>query len=606
MRLAIAEAQKLIKSPVNADAIRAAREHEDRLVFHCEPVLDTKYMPQFAIQQFFEWVESFLPKDKVKRFKQLLTLPVDTVESTKAIFDELSKFLNAQDRYINFQFTADAISADFNDYLARLNDANFWRQHGMQSLATRINSMLVVDCPDVQLSMRPEPYYYFVDIHNIRDAVLEQRTGRVEYIIFDRLTDKAVIVIDDEFYRVFVKPEHSDDYILTAEAAHSVYSDTGEVLDGLGYCPVTSFYSNPIYNGKRLNNRGPVTDVLGKLNWLLFWRTSKKYLDLYGAWPIIVTYKSECTYRDAKGEPCHDGYIVGQEWDGTRYIDTNKPCPACTAKETIGPGSYWEVDAPADKDDVDLLKQPVTIVEVSNDKLEYGVSEIERLESEVYLDCVGYDGEVMGDQAVNSSQVKANFESKEAVLDGIKAQFERAHKFVMDTVCRLRYGSYFAGSVVDYGTEYFLKSSEDLTKEYDESKKAGMPNYYLATLRDQVRRTRFRNNPQQMQRDDILSHLEPYPDLTPEQLVALQINTMDPLGYIVKLNFYSFIKRFETEQTDVSNFGSLMPLKNKIQLITQKLQDYARQKQDAASAQHEPGTTGRAATATNGRVGANN
>lgn len=576
------QAQALIKTPKNIISIQRAKRQQDQLMFHCEPVTDiSDFSP--AYKEHLSWVRSFMKdEEKMVRYTALLTAPNPNVTSTKTIFDELGKVFETDDKVLKYEFVSDEIEADANDFLSRQNLDDFWQVEAFDALRVAIASIVVVDMPSVQLTDRPEPYFYFVDINNVVDVTFKDK-GEVDYLIFTR-KDKKIVVIDEKSYMVFEKEKDGSDYILVGEpAVHSTYDEaTGELTEGLGYAPATSFYDSPIAKTERINKKGPITASLSNLNWLLFWKVSKKYFDLYGAWPIIVSYKQNCTYRDEHGNECNEGYVNYDEFSYATgdavSIPRQKACPVCSKRGMIGAGSRWTVDPPVDAADVDLMANPIKIIEVSNEKLEYVRDEQERLENEIYMDSVGWDGDAMNAQAVNENQVAANFESKESVLDNIQKQFERVRKFVTDTQFRFRYGDYFLRSTVFLGRNYFLQTVGDLTKQYNDAKNAGLPQYMIQSLRDKIARNQNRNNPEQAQRDFILSNLEPYPDMSLAQLTAMQVQFTDPDGYQIKINFNTFIQRFEREQMNIIEFASLIPFNTKISIIQSKLKDYAKEK----------------------------
>lgn len=594
-RLTKDQAIQILKEPKNDSYIQQARLQEERLVFHCEPVMETLHLPH-AYNRFIKWVEQFLPKEKMKRFIPLLTCPIETVQSTATIFTELSKVYEADNKYIKFDFVNDEIENDANEYQAKIGDTDFWKTEGFKALQTGINDLLIVDLPSVQKTERPEPYYYLLSISRIVDVMFFM-DGAVSYVAFQREQDGKYVVIDEETYFVISKDEDSGNYTVDIESKHSSYTEDGTLIDGLGHAPARSFYDNPIVRTKRINKNGPLSKVLSKLDWLLFWRVSIKYFELYAAWPIMVSYKRTCNYKDEDHNECVEGYV---NYSVTQYVELNgesvpqiqnyqKVCPVCAAQSNLGPGTKWEVDAPRDKEDVDLMENPIKYVEVATDKLDFVVGELERLENEIYLDVVGWDGDAITKESVNEKQVQAGFVSKEAVLDNIKGYLEESQKFAMDNVFALRYGSYFLGSTVDWGNNYFLKSEAELTKEYSDMKLSGLPSFMISDAREKINRTANKNNTERLERNAILEQLEPYLDYKMSDLQTMQIATIDPEGYILKLNFNNFIQRFEREQMNVVQFGSLLPFNTKIDIIKNTLLSYGKEK-TAAIPRDEPRT----------------
>jgi hypothetical protein len=252
-----------------------------------------------------------------------------------------------------------------------------------------------------------------------------------------------------------------------------------------------------------------------------------------------------------------------------------KPCPKCAEGSLIGPGSKFEVDAPTNKDEVDLLANDmIKFIEVSNDKLDYGVQEKERLKNELFINMVGFDGDVIQKEAINKEQVSSQFESRETVLRRWAMQIADTEQFVIETILKLRYGQYFIKCIVDYGTIYYIKKVEDLMLDYEHAKTTGMPLYVLKQIREQINRTRYKNNPDLYERNYILEMLEPYPDYTVKELKDLGIDVADPDNFYLKLNFNTFIARFETENTNILQFGAKVDFDKKINIIKNQLLTY--------------------------------
>lgn len=586
MKLTVSDCLDRIKSPRNTAFLRYAKEQEERLQMHCEPVTDRSRCSP-ALNRWLDWIKSFLPANKYQRFEQLVQFPLETISTTDAVFDELSKLFDTPDKALNFKFTVPDYEQDFQQYMEeRLNDENFWKEKGMEALKTKICGFIVVDLPPVQQTIRPEPYYYLLDVKAVRDVMLNQESGVVEYLIAAQ-NDGSMVVLDELAYRVFWKPNDTDDWQLKSEAIHSVYRTStdekgntvwGELLDGLGYVPACSFYEHAVAGSARINKRGPLTKVLAQLDWLLFWLVSKKYLNLYGAWPIIVRYKETCDYRDKDGNECNEGFINYQMANGTGgFCTAQKECPVCAKRGLIGPGSDWSIDAPRNKEESDLMANPVKIIEISNDKLEYGVEELERLEREIMVKSVGRMLSEATKEAINEQQVRSQYEAQRAIMNRIREQVEATRQFALNTCARLRYGSYFFSGSVFMGKEYFLLTPEEIAVQYKGAKDAGLPTYEIARIRETYSRTNLKSNEVEYQRAFVLSQLEPYVDRSLDELNRLGIKDMDPTGFMLKLNFPNFVARFERENINVVEFGSLLTFDKKIAIIQTKLLDYAKE-----------------------------
>jgi len=224
------------------------------------------------------------------------------------------------------------------------------------------------------------------------------------------------------------------------------------------------------------------------------------------------------------------------------------------------------------------LRNPVQITTIDKNSLDYNVEEVNRMKTEILHSVLGTGGEVQTKQSINEMQVSANFESKASVLNNLKANLEAAQKFVDDTCCLLRYGENYLGSHISFGTEFYIYSVEDLYNKYKMAKENGGSEAELDSIGNQIIETEYRNNPYQMQRMLILRHLEPYRHYTLDELIKLsekQLLNTDLLK--TKINFSTFVDRFERENTNIVEFGSQLEFDSKIKIILQKFQDYVRE-----------------------------
>ena len=221
------------------------------------------------------------------------------------------------------------------------------------------------------------------------------------------------------------------------------------------------------------------------------------------------------------------------------------------------------------------LRNPVTMLTVDKNSLQYNVDEEKRIKNEIITSIVGTNEEITTRDALNEQQIKANFESQSTVLNRIKTGFEEAQKWVDGTICRLRYGKSFISAHISYGTEFFLSTADELRKRYKDAKEAGASESELDALYQKVIETEYRNNPQMVQRLSLLAELEPYNHYTVQEVLELQakgIATKEDV--IMKINFADYIKRFERENMDISQFGESVDYNAKIKAISDRLKEY--------------------------------
>ena len=521
-----------------------------------------------ALNDFMAMVENLIPKDKFEVFKTLFRFPVITNEVLAVCYDKLSRIFDGRDPAFSYQFANTELRDDWEWYRQeKLGEQNIWQSKGWDFFKTQINSVLIVDLPQEQEAgdRYPQPYFYWLPIMDVIDYKADPQSGAMEWIMFRQDGDK-IAVIDDASYRIFNSKDGTIGE-LESEAAHD-----------LGYCPARYFWNEPVSLDKPDIKESPVTKELDRLDWYLFFAISKRQLDTYGNYPIYWGYEQSCDFHnDETGDYCDGGYLKDKQ--GHWHYDNNgllMPCPVCSQKRLVGAGSFIEVPVPHVDEGQPDLGQPVGMLAVDSESLKYNQEEEKRLRTDLITAIVGTNEEVTTRDALNEQQIKANFESQSTVLKRVKKGFEEAQKFVDDTCCRLRYGKAFLSSSINYGTEFYLFTSDELRERYKKAKEAGMSEADLDALLQQIIETEYRHNPQMMQRMIILSDLEPYRHLTRNEVQGLYEKRLIPVeDLLIKFNFADFIKRFERENMNIIEFGAETDYDKKISTIKEQLKAYA-------------------------------
>lgn len=518
---------------------------------------------------FLAWVERLIPNDKFKIFKSLFRYPVITNEVTGIVFDKLSRVFDGRNPALNYQFMSSEQRDDWEYYRQEvLKEPTIWQTKGWEYFQTEINSVLIVDLPTEQKpgTKYPEPYFYWLTIDQVIAYDVNPATGFMEYIIFRQL-DNRIAVIDDEFYRVYSEDKDHNIGSLLVESKHD-----------LGYTPARFFWNVPLSISDPDIKASPLTRELETLDWYLFFHISKRHLDLYGAYPIYSGYEQNCDYSNSEtGDMCDGGFL--KDRNGNYKFDSSGlllRCPKCGDKRIAGVGSFVEVPIPGENQPD--LRNPVQMLGVDTSSLEYNVKEVERLKENILRATVGVNDDFANTQAVNEKQVDAFFESQTTILTRIKKGLESAQQFIDETVCRLRYGNAFVSAKINLGTDFYVVTPTELRNKYKLAKESGASESELDALQNQIIETEYRHNPTQLQRMLILAELEPYRHLTRNEVINLYEKQIIPVEAMqVKLNFANFVRRFERENTNILEFGTLIPYDKKISIIADKLREYAKE-----------------------------
>lgn len=566
MGLELNQIKQILQKPTKRQAIQKAVNMQRRLRFHTETNVAVSDINQ-PTTIFLDWVKSLLPKDKFNIFLQLFKFPLPTPAVVEDVYRELERVFYSRNSSSSYQFTDSELAEDWAQYKKNnLNEPEVWKTTGWKRMQVSPNSILVVDLPQVQTSARPEPYFYWLEI----DAVIDYRVSKQDDNLFEWLIFKQpenrIAVFDDTYIRVYQLNEKNEIQSLVSEASHD-----------LGYCPARFFWSTQLNEKNKDLKKNPITKELSNLDWYLFFALSKQHLDLYAPYPIYSAYEADCNFENNEtGDYCDGGFLRNAKGEYKILNDgTVEKCPCCSEKRIAGPGSFLEVPIPNQSEGVADMRNPVQITTIDKNSLDYNVKECVRLKNEIVVSVVGSGGTVSEKEAINETQVTANFESKTSVLNTLKTNFELAQKFIEDTVCKLRYGAAFISSSVSWGTEFYVFTVTELYSKYKQAKENGASNSELDAISQQILEVEYRNNPLVLQRMLILKQLEPYPHKTLDEVLKLYEKELLSENLVrLKINFSSLIERFERENINIIEFASNKPLREKIDIINKKLLEY--------------------------------
>lgn len=566
MGLDLNQIKQILQKPTKRQTIQKAVNMQRRLRFHTETNVAVSDINQ-PTTIFLDWVRQLLPKDKFNIFLQLFKFPLPTPAVVEDVYRELERVFYSRNSSSSYQFTDSELTEDWSQYKKNnLNEPEVWKTTGWKRMQVSPNSILVVDLPQVQTSLRPEPYFYWLEI----DAVIDYQTFRLdenqfEWLIFKQ-PEHRIAVFDDTSIRVYQLNEKNEIQSLISEAKHD-----------LGYCPARFFWSTRLNEKNKDLKKNPITKELSNLDWYLFFSISKQHLDLYAPYPIYSAYEADCNFENNEtGDYCDGGFLRNAKGEYKILNDgTVEKCPCCSEKRIAGPGSFLEVPIPNQSEGVADMRNPVQITAIDKDSLDYNVNECARLKNEIVISVVGSGGTVSEKEAINETQVTANFESKTSVLNALKTNFELAQKFVEDTVCKLRYGGAFISSSVNWGTEFYVFTVTELYSKYKQAKENGASNSELDAISQQILEVEYRNNPLVLQRMLILKQLEPYPHKTLDEVLKLYEKELLNENLVkLKINFSTLVEKFERENINIIEFASNKPMREKIDIINKKLLEY--------------------------------
>lgn len=547
MRLSETQIKNLLRSPKHNRELEASKLHHQRLAFHSDIVLRKEHASKYYAT-FTAWIGELLPSDKKDRIESLLTFPLCTNELMKDVFMGLERVWRAKNYTECYTFISTEYESEFMAYLKKIRSDHMWKVEAWSSLKTCIDTVVIIDLPEEQTEARPQPYFYFIAPEEIIDLSVSEKND-MEYIMFVRENPDGVndlIVYDSELMRKYEYKDRKQGRLL------------GSIEHGLGYCPARMMWSDKLQDGNYINKRSPVTDSLGDLDWLLFFKTSKKYLDMHAAYPIYVTY-------EIKSENENDAEKL-TEFEGQHETKSHK------GKGFLGPGTFTTVPPPGPGEQ-DMMSNPVQVVPAEIDACKYSAEEVSRLEKDIYQSCVGIN-DVLQKEAVNEDQVDASLISAQDVLRNLARNFSEIILWTNETLALLQYGdTYFTEGMVSFGEDFYLESESDLMEQYADAKQKGINPVMLDSLDEKLLDSIYKNDRRGRMKAAIFKDLDPLPGMTIQEASALIGKGVTVEDLTIKANLLKFVKMFELEHGDVIDFEDGNYAK-KINGIKLKFKDY--------------------------------
>lgn len=574
------------QQPSIADEHLDAVRHEERLRLHSETRLRIHKGRHRALNEFLVNVpQNLLPAEKYQMFLNLLTNPLPTVEVVDAAYNELFKLFFGQNRVIDFRFSQDEefLQKDWMRYRKDNGFADWFRFQGWNVFKNHINAPLVVDLPELVIdndgvasmaTERPEPFFFFVPTENVVD-LWNDHHNICHYLIYQndaprqmqeqQQIDKIAYYVDSERYATYVR-KTDQQWQFAAEAPHD-----------LGFTPAQSFWNKPLRNST-FQRQNPITPNLGALDWMLYSIISKRNLDLFAGFPIVSVYEQQCNYKNSDGFECNGGEIehyTSIERQGT----VSEPCPKCSQNQMLGPGSTIVLPLPDPESESNVNLMPgvqITPGDVNSQKQMN--NELDRQRKEFMIHVTGFDNSEseLNAPSKNNQQLRSDTESRHNIIMELKEGFETIEKFILDTTAKLRYGDAYQGSVVNYGSQFFLKSFQEMQNDYALAKENGIPSFELSNMRKEIYQKKYSSDPKILSRMMLLGQLEPYPDYTVVQLQGL-LAFIDPEELALKIAFNDLINRFEREFGPVDQYFTSLDIEIRVELITAKLKGFLSQ-----------------------------
>lgn len=560
MKYTVEQIIAILKNPKYKAKIDKGRSYERELRLFTEAQNEDELKQDEAFVALCALIKKRLPEKAYERVKDFIEYPLGAVDLTNGLLVELYKVFQAKNTFFSYEIDSEEKNNKLKEIIKGLDVHNYIIEKGKVVLKNKPNTIVVID-----KDKDGKPYIVTVDSERLIDADVKA-DGTMNYIAFEHSHDEAgkelVAFYDKEFYWVFSKKEKENDFTLVSQIEHKI-----------GYCPAHCFIKTPL-NSKNVHKRStPIATNIGKVReWQLF-NIYKYYAEHYASFPIIEKMKARCSE-----ENCVNGFIPNPK--GTYFEDDvkkqlpNIPCPSCSKGDAVGVGTV--INLKPKQENEDNGKGAFRFISPEITGVEYLGRKLSSLETYIELKTIGQNN-LITSEAVNETQVKGSFQSREAVLLNLKELFEEIYIWICETSAK----AFFLGDVkvvvyANLGTEFYLIDETELQKRFDNAKKVGLPEGEIDAIYKQLVTTKYKDNPDNITRMDLLKLIDPMPYATFEEVEKLKTSgVITEEEYIIKRRFIKFIDRFEMENANLVSFGNKLPLSERIKKITNILNKYA-------------------------------
>jgi hypothetical protein len=281
----------------------------------------------------------------------------------------------------------------------------------------------------------------------------------------------------------------------------------------------------------------------------------------------------KCRYSDERGA-CDNGYIIWTDDDGKTHEDV---CPACHG---IGSTIHKDASAMIILPQVDEQGQPYSIQNVAGyvtppvEAIESQRNELDALAEQIYQSGTGMSKLMEVAIEKTATEAMLNYKPLEKIINDILDNIEYVRTTLTDMIGKLYFGDSYVRSEIIYSRQLNLRDENTILIEIEQAKRSGASSTFVRTLHEELIRSRYQNSPIELERNIILSQLEPFIGYTPEELVKYYAGYVDPDVMTLKVNFTDYISKFENKYGLITDYKSQLPLDERIKLIGKVLQRY--------------------------------
>lgn len=564
MKFVESQVVERVKNPLNSGEVIKGRKYESRLRLLTEPKFKDDIRDENSWQEFRKFMKEALSEEKDVRIAQFIQYPLSVVNITESLMSDLYKVFDAGNSYFNVDTVKKDGGEKIQEVLSKIGVVRWISDEGRKCLKNKPNTVVVVDKDE-----DGKAYLLPIDNDRLIDIKLKEDGISCEYITFLHsigkdeagTEEKRISLYDDDNYHVVLLKQGN--YTLEKSVPHKI-----------GYCPARMFLTDQLNSLDEFSRKAPLALALAKLQEWQYFDIYKFYTDHYAPFPVTEMMRAKCG-----NDNCRNGFIYTDETyyvnDEAKVNTTTTKCKVCAEKNQLGVGAKILLDPKEDKDDPDASGK-FRMISNSVENLKYLQEKLDSIEAYVKLKVVGIDN-ILSAEAVNENQVQGSFESRTNVLLSLKGNLDELYVWIVKTVSAVTNGKEVMLNVSgNFGTEWYLVSEDILQERFKSAKDMGMPKEELDMIYKQIIETKYKGNPEKVQRLKWINRLNPCPyEDTDSKIKKNDRGIISDEELIISERIITFVQRFEFENGSIVEFGSELEPKAKYEKIIEQFKTYA-------------------------------
>jgi hypothetical protein len=191
---------------------------------------------------------------------------------------------------------------------------------------------------------------------------------------------------------------------------------------------------------------------------------------------------------------------------------------------------------------------PASYVTPEIETVRYTDEKLQRMRNEIIFSGTGLKEYLIETMDKTATETMINHKSLEDRVGERLDNVEFVETFLTNTVALMHNGlaGSFVGSSIKYGRKLNIRDENTILAEISEAKTSGMPNSHIMNLQKELIIGKFRNSSDEMERNLLLTDIEPFCGYSVSELTQMK-DYMDRELMTIKVRFNELINALESK-----------------------------------------------------------